>query len=292
MELKKTPSPPERFLRGKRQRGRPGRRIGSLVLRWFGMLAAFAGLAAAFFWTVTTAGHAPELTVARVLVEGNERLSDGEILELLELSEGANILTLDLEDVRERLLRSAWVREVEIQRVLPRTLTLRIAERSPVAIAVLGELYLLAADGTMLDELAPHYDIEKLVLIRGLRNADGVVPARAALAGRTAAALMERESLAALVSELDVSEGDGSVTVRLREPAVTFLVHSATMVARLERLVPLLGGLQKRYQALVVVDLRFDGRIYLRLRDVVAAKEFKGREIYTAAAFVPGGASF
>ena len=292
MELKKTSTRPERYLRGRRQRVRSGLRIGGLVLRWFGMLAALAGLAAVFIWTVAIAGQAPELAVARVLVEGNEQLSDGEILELLELSDGANILTLDLEVVRERLLRSAWVREVEIERVLPRTLTLRIVERSPVAIAVLGELYLLAADGTMLDELAPHYDIEKLVLIRGLRNEDGVVPARAALAGRMAAALMARELLAPMVSELDVSEGDGSVTVRLREPAVTFLVHSATMVVRLERLVPLLDGLQKRYQALEVVDLRFDGRIYLRLRDVAAAKEFKGREIYTAATFVPGGASF
>ncbi len=292
MELKKTPSPPERFLRGRRQRVRPGRRVGGLVLRWFALLAAFLGLAAAFVWTVTTAGKAPELVVARVLVEGNEQLSDGEILELLELSEGANILTLDLEVVRERLLRSAWVREVEIERVLPRTLTLRIAERSPVAVAVLGELYLLAADGTMLDELAPHYNIEKLALIRGLTDGDGVVPARAALAGRMAAALMERELLAALVSELDVSEGDGSVTVRLREPAVTFLVHSATMVERLERLVPLLDGLQKRYRALDTVDLRFDGRIYLRLRDVAGAQRFKEREIYTMATFVPGGASF
>ena len=286
------PSPPERFLRGKKQRVRPGRWIRVLVLRWFGLLAALAGFAAVFVWTVTTAGQAPELAVARVLVEGNEQLSDGEILELLALSEGANILTLDLEVVRERLLRSAWVREVEIERVLPRTLTLSIAERSPVAIAVLGELYLLAADGTMLDELAPHYDIEKLVLIRGLRGEDGVVPARAALAGRMAAALMARESLAALVSELDVSEGVGSVTVRLRDPAVSFLVHSATMVARLEQLVPLLDGLQKRYRALDVVDLRFDGRIYLRLRDVAGPKGFNGREIHSAATLVPGGASF
>ena len=266
MELK-TPPPPERFLRGKQKRQRPSRRLGRPILRTLAVLVGLVGLVAVFVWTATAAGSAPELAVNRVLVEGNVQLSDGEILELLELSEGSNILLLNLEDVRARLLRSAWVSGVEIERVLPRTLTLQITEREPVALAVLDELYLLAADGTILDQLSPQYDIEELVLVRGLRDRAGLVPESARLAGRLAAALLEERRISRLVSEIDVARGADSVSLYVREPAVRVVVDGETMMERLEVLLPLLSGIQGRFARLDVVDLRFDGRVYLRVRE-------------------------
>ena len=283
MELKTPASPPERFLRGRQKQSRPTRRIGKLLLKSVALALALASLAAALVMTVTAAGRAPELTVHHVLVEGNEQLSDGEILELLEFSERANILMLDLEQVRAKLLRSAWVAEVEIERILPSTLKLVIRERVPVAVAVLDELYLLASDGTMLDQLSPRYHTEKLILARGLRNGDGLVPERAALAGRLSAELIGDERLTDLVSELDVRDGRDSVLLSLRAPALTVLVHGDTMIARLEEVVPLLGGIERHYAELAVVDLRFEGRAYLRLRE---------KTDMTQAAFASGGAPF
>lgn len=297
MEMKTPESPAERFLRGRQKRSRPTRRMGKLLLKSVALVLTLVSLAAAFVWTVTAAGRAPELAVHRVLVEGNEQLSDGEILELLEFSERANILMLDLEEVRAKLLRSAWVAEVEIERVLPSTLKLVIRERQPVAVAVLDELYLLASDGTMLDQLSPRYDIEKLILARGLRDGDGLVPERAALAGRLSAELLRDERLADLVSELDVRDGRDSVLLRLRAPAVTVLVHGASMIARLSEVVPLLDGIERHYAELAVVDLRFEGRAYLRLREKTEKTEQTGTgsmagETYAQAASASGGAPF
>jgi len=287
----KTPNtpPPERFLRGRQKRGRPTRRIGKLLLKGVALLLALVSIAAVFVWTVTAAGRAPELAVHRVLVEGNEQLSDGEILELIEFSDRANILMLDLERVRVNLLRSAWVADVEIERVLPATLKLSIHERRPVAVAVLDELYLLASDGTMLDQLSPRYNIEELVLARGLRDGDGLDRERAVLAGRLSAELVGDRRLGNLVSELDVREGPGSVSLRLRAPAITVLVHGDDMIDRLSEVVPLLDGIHARYADLDVVDLRFHGRAYLRLRERTGSME---SEMYTRAAFASGGAPF
>lgn len=281
MELKTPASPPERFLRGRQKQRRPTRRIGKLLLKSAALVFALASLVAALVMTVTVAGRAPELAVHHVLVEGNEQLSDGEILELLDFSEHANILMLDLEEVRAKLLLSAWVAEVEVERILPSTLKLVIRERLPVAVAVLDDLYLLASDGTMLDQLSPRYHTEKLILARGLRDGDGLVPERAALAGRLSAELITDERLADLVSELDVRDGRDSVRLLLRAPALTALVDGDTMIARLREVVPLLGGIERHYAELAVVDLRFKGRAYLRLR----AKN-------TQAAFASGGAPF
>ena len=254
------------------------------------LLFGLVGLAAVGIWTAIFAGRAPELAVNRVWVEGNERLSDGEILELLELDGRPNILTLDLESVRRRLLRSTWVRDVELRRVLPATLTLEIVERRPVAVALLDELYLLADDGTILDQLSTQYDVSNLVLARGLRDGTGLSPDRAALAGRLSADLTKEPRLLLLVSEIDVSDGKRSIAVQLRNPAVTLLVEEQTMIARMNEVLPLLNGVLELYPNLSVVDLRFHDRIYLRFKEPTPDETYTKR--YTSAEFASGGASF
>jgi hypothetical protein len=285
-----TPSSPEReerFLRGEPRSPKGVRRTARG--RWLRSLLflGLVSLAAAGVWNALRSDRAPELAVDRILVEGNERLSDGEILELIEVSDSTNILTLDLDEVKRKLLRSTWVRDVELKRVLPGTLTLQIVERAPVAIAVLDDLYLLAEDGTILDQLPPRYDASKLVLVRGLRGAtDRVSPERAAVAGRLARSLLEDEHFSLLVSEVDLSEGTESMALRLREPALTLLVSEGTAIERLENVVPLLTGIMERYPSVSVVDLRFRNRVYLRLNEPTPG------ELQTSTAFVPGGAPF
>lgn len=283
-------APPERedrFLRGQLRGQRASRRLGRRRLVRLGLFLLVSGTAAAGFWALATSDLVPELGVQRILVEGNERLSDGEILELIEVDEKTNILTLDLNEVKQKLFRSAWVRDVELKRLLPATLTLQIVERTPVAVAVLDDLYLLAEDGTILDQLPPQYDTRGLVLARGLRaGGTNVDPARAATAGHVAEDLSKNERLLSLVSELDVTEGASSVSLRLRDPAITILVSETTLVPRLSELVPLLSGITDRFPSVAVVDLRFQNRIYLRLNQPAPV------ELYTSAAVVPGGASF
>ena len=52
---------------------------------------------------------APALQFSRITMRGNERLSRGEVLALLDGLRGQNILTVDLEEWRARLLASPWV---------------------------------------------------------------------------------------------------------------------------------------------------------------------------------------
>ncbi len=300
--LKTGPPGPEReehFLRGQlRVRKASGRLSRARVAR----LALFCLLfAAGVFgvWTAVVRRGAPDLEIDRILVEGNERLSEGEILELVEVDEKTSILTLDLDETKRKLLRSAWVRDVELKRMLPATLTLQIVERTPVAVAALSELYLLAEDGTILDQLPPFYDMGKLVLVRGLRDEDGSVSAdRAALAGRMAEALLADERLMLLVSELDVAGGADSMTLRLRHSPLVLLVSAATMVSRLSEVVPLLAGIAERLPGLEVLDLRFQNRVYARLNQPVPG-ETQGSTLTglpvlpgVTGVIVPGGAPF
>jgi hypothetical protein len=284
------PEPEEHFLRGQLRVRRASGRISAARLALF--LALPLLLLLGVFLAIARRG-APELEIDRIFVEGNERLSEGEILELIDVGRTTNILTLDLDETRAKLLRSAWVKDVELKRMLPATLTLQIVERTPVAVAALSDLYLLADDGTILDELPPFYDMGKLVLVRGLRNAAGAVASdRAALAGRMAKALLEDERLAPLVSELDVTEGPDSVAIRLRSSPLRLLVSEKTTVARLSEIVPLLAGIAERLPGVEVLDLRFENRVYARLREP-ALGETQGSTLRGVTdEIVPGGAPF
>ncbi len=281
------PEREERFLRGQlRVRKASGRLSAVRLLRLFLFFALLVfGIAGA--WVAVVRGGAPDLEIDRILVVGNERLSEGEILELIQVDGKTNILTLDLQETKRKLQRSAWVKDVELKRMLPATLTLQIIERTPVAVAALSELYLLAEDGTILDQLPPFYDMGKLVLVRGMSDAaGGVAPDRAALAGRMAEALLADRRLAILVSELDVAEGADSMTVHLRDSPLTFLVSEKTMVTRLSEIVPLLAGITERVPGVEVLDLRFDKRVYARRAEPVPG----GPQGSTV--IVPGGESF
>ena len=283
MTGKTGPEREEHFLRGQLRVRKASGRLSRARL-------ALPGLLLLLVWIAIARRGAPELEIDRIFVEGNERLSEGEILELIEVHGATNILTLDLDETKRKLLRSAWVRDVELKRMLPATLTLQIVERTPVAVAALSELYLLAEDGTILDQLPPFYDMEKLVLVRGLRDEDGVVSAdRAALAGRMAEALIADERLALLVSELDVTEGADSTTIRLRESPLALLVSERTMVSRLSEVVPLLAGIAERLPGVEVLDLRFQNAVYVRLNQPDPG-EAQGSSI--TGVIVPGGAPF
>jgi cell division protein FtsQ len=232
-------------------------------------------------------GGRADLEIDRILVEGNERLSEGEILELIEVAAATSILSLDLDETRQKLLRSAWVKDVELKRMLPATLTLEIVERTPVAVAALSELYLIAEDGTILDQLPPFYDMGKLVLVRGLADEEGRVSAdRAALAGRLAEALLEDERLSLWISEIDVAGGADSVTLRLRDSPLSILVSEGSMMPRLNEVAPLLAGLGERLPGMEVLDLRFQNRVYVRLTQTPSG-ETQGSTVAIA-----GGAPF
>ncbi len=58
-----------------------------------------------------------------------------------------NLWSLDPGAVAQAMGAHPWVRSVEVTRGLPDTLQLKVEERTPVALAALGELYVVDADG-------------------------------------------------------------------------------------------------------------------------------------------------
>jgi len=247
---------------GKRRSRLRGAWIVARVVVGLTMVAYAAWRGAAL---VATAGS---LRVTNLTVFGNQRLSTGEVLSLLDGLRGRHILGIDLGEWQQRLQSSAWVEEATLRRVLPATIEVRIRERRPIAIGrVASALYLVDANGVVVDEYGPTYADLDLPMVDGMGGAGpgkGVMDeARVALAGRVIAGLAARPDLLGKVSLIDVSNAHDAVVMLEGDTAMLRLGEEA-FVERLQQYLDLGDALRERVAAIDYVDLRFPERLYVR----------------------------
>jgi len=234
-------------------------RIGALaVLVMFGM-----------YRLVHVVLAADALRVSRITVRGNERMSRGEVLAILDGLRGRSMVTADLESWRQKLLNSPWVADAAIRRVLPGTLTVAISERRPMGIGRIRDvLYLIDQQGAIIDEYGPNYAELDLPIIDGLAAAPStsgtlVDETRAALAARVMTDLHQRPDLAGRISQIDVSDPRDAVVI-LKGDTALVRVGEDHFVERIQSYVDLRPALRDRVPSIDYVDLRFDERVYVR----------------------------
>jgi cell division protein FtsQ len=207
------------------------------------------------------------LQITHIAIHGNERLSNGEVLAILNGMRGENVMWTDLEAWRTRLLASPWVRDASLRRSLPSTIDIVISEREPLGIArVGGNLYLVDERGATIDDYGPQYADLDLPIIDGLA-APGLTDAaddpHAELAGRVLASLRAKPEIAKQVSQIDVRDLHNATVIVAGDPAVLY-VGDDRFAARLESYLDLASALRERVADIDYVDLRFDDRIYVK----------------------------
>ena len=218
---------------------------------------------------VTSIAAAQTLQVGHLAVRGNQRLSTGEVLALVDGLRGQNILAIGINEWQQKLLASPWVENATIRRVLPSTLEIMVHERVPMGIGRIGtSLYLIDAKGVIVDEYGPAYADIDLPIIDGLASApaDGgaaIEIARSEFAGRVIAAFAPRPELFKRVSQIDVSDLHDAVVI-LDDDTALLRLGDADFVARLQQYLDLQPALRERMAGIDYVDLRFDERLYVR----------------------------
>ena len=257
--------------RFKRAHLRPSRkRDGWLSLRWrllrWALVVGAVGYAG--HRLVTHVAGAQMFQVRHIAIHGNRRLSNGEVLALVDGLRGEGVLAVDLGKWRERLLNSPWVGDASLRRVLPSTVDVVIAEREPLGIGRLGsQLYLVDDRGMIIDEYGPNYAEFDLPIIDGLTapSAEGGVTidrARADLALRLLHAVRGR-ALARRISQVDVTDARNAVVLLDGDPALIRLGDDR-FLERLQSYLELAPALRERVPEIDYVDLRFDERVYIR----------------------------
>lgn len=91
------------------------------------------------------------LVVRNVLVQGRENTDPDVLRALVNIDEGAPILTFNPHEVRELIERISWVREAHVERRFPDTVYIGLIERQPLALwQNKGKIRLIDGDGVVL----------------------------------------------------------------------------------------------------------------------------------------------
>jgi cell division protein FtsQ len=215
------------------------------------------------------AAQAHVLQIDRIAIRGNERLSKGEVLAMLEGLHGESLVWTDLDVWRRRLLGSAWIRDASLRRSLPSTVEVTLWEREPIGVGrINGEMYLIDERGVVIDQYGPQHADLDLPIVDGLsiRTADDgsmADQARAELAARVIGSLKAKPQVARRLSQVDVTDLHNAAVILTDDPAVIRLGEDQ-FLQRLEGYLDLAPALRERVAEIDYVDLRFEDRIYVR----------------------------
>jgi len=258
-----------RFRRARAKPARRHRTLRGLVkpLVRYGLVAPL--LLYGIYRGTNLVAKARVLQIDRIIVGGNERLSRGEVLAVLDGLRGESLVWTDLGAWRRRLMVSPWVRDAALRRSLPSTVEVFISERQPIGIGrINGEMYLVDDHAVVIDQYGPQYADLDLPLVDGIAaspNGDGLMTDRwrGDLAARVIAAVKARPDIARRLSQVDVADLHNAAVILTGDPAVIYLGEDQ-FLPRLQSYLELASALRDRVQDIDYVDLRFDDRIYVR----------------------------
>lgn len=251
---------------------RPDRRhLGRLALRVSRWLVPIGLVLAAAVWMVDAMLQARVLAVQHVTVRGNARLTKDEVLALVEDVRGENILQVDLQEYRHRVMDSPWIADVTLRRVLPATIDVAVVERKPLVTARLGDqLYLVDESGAIIDEFGTQYRDLDLPIVDGLvgpaAKAGALVDhARVQLTDALLSVINTWPDLRRHLSQVDVSNAHDAVVMFDNDPAWLHLGESQ-FAERLRTYLELGPTLNEQFQDIDYIDLRFDQRVFVHSR--------------------------
>ncbi len=104
-----------------------------------------------------------------IIVEGNNYISEQEIVEHAGISSGMNILSVRLDEAQDRLSTHPYLLEVDIERKLPDSIIIRVHERDLVGyLPYMGSFLLVDHEGRVISATA-HMPVEGLPVFQGIK---------------------------------------------------------------------------------------------------------------------------
>lgn len=228
---------------------------GPTVLRIALTLAVLGALGWGFFQVDGWASSSDRFTLRTVQVQGLQRATEHELLRLASVGPGANLWSLDTAAVAQAMGAHPWVRAVEVTRSLPDTLVLRVEEREPVALAALGDLYVVDAQGVPFKRVSGSDRLDLPLLTGVPRDSAAQDPAGTAARFREALAVADayRHTFARpRLSEVHLDEGGFQL---LTADGVRVVLQRNGTDEQLQRLQRVREELQQRGVAATAIHL-------------------------------------
>ncbi len=255
----------------------PGRRISRVlkVLGKFGTFLVMIALALSIFIYAYTSDR---FNLGNITFHGCQELDPKQLESIVRQESPANILRLNLQQLKIRLEKETWAKRVEMRRVLPSSLIVYVQERIPsVILEISGELMVADQDGTLLGEYDSRFGKLDVPVFRGVLgdDAEGYRLYQEENAARIRQALImisEIESgwpqYAREISEVDISDRS-NLKIMLVNDTHEIYLGEKDYLKRIRKLMGNLSEYQRlkdQYNEFASIDLRFDRVIIYKPR--------------------------
>ena len=253
---------------GSQLRG-PAAKIGKAAL----IVVAAAGAVALYRIVDRWVRSAPEFAVTEIVIEGEDRIGEPELLAVADLALGDNVFARSPEAVRTALMDHPWIADVTVTRRLPGTLRIDVREHEAAALLIVGDIYLISDDGVVIKQ-AEAGDPTDLPVITGVDRGRFVrdLGYRTQLLTTIVALISEYDtaglSARAELGEIHVEPTD-ELTVFVGEEAMEVRLGEGPYRRKLQRLSRVLDELRREEAraAYVFLDnVRRPDRVTVRLR--------------------------
>ncbi len=191
----------------------------------------------------------PYFSLDDITIRGLHSLDEEDILSQAGVVRGSNAFDVDPQRVKLQLEALPWIRSAQVEKRLPRSLTIQVEERTPSAVLVDGKVFtLLDARGEPFKRIEggdPVDELLRLPLITGLSRAEAEAPAgqELVLEALEVVRLVEERKLPAL-SEVHVDPVMG-LSIVPAESGIEIRLGRGRYAERLERLRAVFAAIER-----------------------------------------------
>lgn len=134
--------------------------FGGLFLKGAFFLTGLAVMSLAFLYLYGYLLTSPYIRLHEVSVTGADDEMKSELLEMAQLNYEHSLLAIDLNELKEKLEKHAWVHAVNLEKSFPHTLVLRVEKEEPWALALTDKLHYMNRRGKLFKALSPDERID------------------------------------------------------------------------------------------------------------------------------------
>ncbi|MEW6594664.1 MAG: FtsQ-type POTRA domain-containing protein [Thermodesulfobacteriota bacterium] len=247
-----------------------------LIILGVAFCVVLGALAAGSFLMLKALERSEFFQVTAIRIQGSQRVTKNQILELSGVDIHTNLLALDLDEVKARVESHEWVESADVDRNWPNRLQITIRERVPVALVSFREgLFYLDRQGIAFAKVLPPEDLDYPV-ITGLSreqwppqisgSALGEALQFIRLAGRGSTVLPGQS-----ISEIHL-EPAGSLILFLVDRPFPIFLGKGEVATKYHRLARVLNRLYKGNEFAVTAYIRMDylpDKVLVGLADAV-----------------------
>jgi cell division septal protein FtsQ len=253
--------------------GHPAGHRMAAVLKFLGRFGTVVLLAAFMVSVFVHAFSSDKFNLRTIHINGCKQLDADQLREVIHREFPANLLKIDLQQVKQRLEKETWAKQVELRRILPSDLIIDITERIPaVTLEMNGDLMVADEEGILLGKYDPQLGKLDVPVFKGIL---GDEPETYLLyqeenAARIRQGMLMLSEIASgspqyskIISEVDISDRNNLKFLLVDDTAEVY-IGNKNYLERFQKFVNNPNEYQKlktQYNQIDVIDLRFDHKI-------------------------------